>query len=216
MHFANRREAGRLLSKVLEKYKGEDVVVYALPRGGVEVAVEIAKRLGASLDLIIPRKVGHPSYPEYAICAVTEAGHLVCNEKEVAALDPHWLKQAILDERAEAKRRRLAYLAGYPPVQAEGKVAVLVDDGIATGLTAQAAIKELRERRPKKIILAVPVIPSDTAEQLKPLVDKMVALEIPEGFLGAISAYYDEFDQVEDEEVINTINRFKPKKATKN
>lgn len=202
LRFRNRQEAGRLLSQSLGKYKDELVVVYALPRGGVVLGIEIAKELGADLDLVIPRKIGHPAHPEYAVCAVTEDGYLVCNQAEAARLDPEWLKEEVLRQRAEAKRRRELYLADRPVILPEGKTAIITDDGVATGLTMLAAIEEVKVRGAKRIVLAIPVIPSDTVRLLDEQADEIVALEIPADFMGAIGAYYDEFDQVEDEEVV--------------
>lgn len=204
--FPDRKEAGQRLAEVLEKYNGEQVVVYALPRGGVALGSEIAKRLGAPLDLVIPRKIGHPTHPEYAICAVTEDGYLVCNQEEVARVDPEWLKAEVKKEQAEAKRRRLRYLEGRPEVSAEGKVAIITDDGVATGLTILAAIQEIKKRNPAKVVLAVPVLPRDIADTLEEQVDELAALDIPDNYKGSVGAYYGEFKQVEDEEVIRLLD----------
>lgn len=210
--FSNRREAGDLLGKALEKYRGEATVVYALPRGGVELGVKIAQHLEAPLDLVIPRKVGHPSYEEYAICAVTEDGQAVCNEAEIQELDEQWLQMAIQKELAEAKRRRAAYLDGRPTIPVKGKLAIITDDGIATGLTMLAAIQDVKARGPSRIILAVPVMPSDIVPILRQQVDEIIALLIPEFYLGSVSAYYDEFEQVQDNEVINLLRTVQPVK----
>jgi putative phosphoribosyl transferase len=206
MRFRNRQEAGRQLARALDAYRNQEAVVFALPRGGVVLGVEIAKYLHAPMDLIIPRKVGHPRFPEYAVCAVTEDGHLVCNQDEVTRLDPDWLKAAIAKEQAEAKRRRLRYLANRPAVPVKGKTAIVTDDGVATGLTMLAAINDLRDRQPAKVVLAVPILPQDIALQLQKHVDEVVALDIPRNYLGSVGAYYDEFDQVEDEAVIKLLD----------
>ena len=202
MIFTDRIEAGKKLAEVLWAYKRSDVVVYALPRGGVVLGVEVARMLGAPLDLLIPRKIGHPSSSEYAIAAVAEDGDIVANEEEVSRVDQVWFKKEVAHQRAEAKRRREKYLAGRPTSAVEGKTAIIVDDGIATGLTMKAAIMELKHRKPKKIVVAIPVIPADTFTVLSALVDEVVALDKPEQFLGAIGNYYKSFPQVEDEEVI--------------
>jgi len=202
MIFTDRIEAGKKLAEVLRAYKRSDVVVYALPRGGVVLGVEVARMLGAPLDLLIPRKIGHPSSSEYAIAAVAEDGDIVANEEEVSRVDQVWFKKEVAHQRAEAKRRREKYLAGRPTSAVEGKTAIIVDDGIATGLTMKAAIMELKHRKPKKIVVAIPVIPADTFTVLSALVDEVVALDKPEQFLGAIGNYYKSFPQVEDEEVI--------------
>lgn len=204
MYFKDRKQAGQLLARKLKKYKDKDVIIYALPRGGVVTALEIAKYLNAPLDLIITRKIGHPHEPEYAIAASAENGHIVGNSRELKSVDEKWLKQEIENQRLEAKRRRETYLQGRSEISAEGKIAILVDDGIATGLTMRAGIMELKHRHPKKIIVAVPVVPQTTAQILKKEISELVALEVPsdDTFLGAVSAYYDEFSPVEDEEVI--------------
>jgi predicted phosphoribosyltransferase len=210
MRFHNRNEAGRQLARALEAYKNTPVAVLALPRGGVVVGAEIAKSLNAPLDLVIARKVGHPLHPEYAICAVTEDGHLICNRDEIADLNPEWLRTAVLKEQAEAKRRREYYLANRSQVSARGKTVIITDDGVATGLTMFAAIKEARDRQPARVVLALPVVSRDIASQLQLYVDELVALDMPENFLGGVAAYYDEFNQVEDEEVIELLNRLEP------
>lgn len=207
MHFADREEAGRLLADALGEYKDTNTVVYALPRGGVVLGAEIAKRLNAPLDLVIPRKVGHPDQPEYGICAITEGGHLVCSKEEISHVDPAWLTSEVQKEQAEAKRRHHAYLGDSPNLPAEGKTAVVVDDGVATGLTMLAAIEEVKDHHPKRVVLAAPVIPSDVAQRLKRYVDELIALDIPAIYMGAVGAYYDKFDQVEDKEVIKLMDK---------
>ncbi len=193
------------MAEALKQYAGQEVVVYALPRGGVVLGAEIARRLRAPLDLIITRKIGHPFDPEYAIAAVTEKGDLVGNEKEISRLDPEWFRAEVAAERAEAERRRKRYLESRPTPSVRGKVAILVDDGLATGLTMKAAVKELRHREPREIVIAVPVAPAETVRELAGLVERMVALRAPEDFLGAIGAYYDDFPQVTDQQVADLL-----------
>ncbi len=202
MRFRDRTDAGQKLAKLLDKHKNRPGIVYPLPRGGVALGVEIARALGMPLDLIIPRKIGHPYNPEYAICAVTEHGPPVCNEAEVTRVDPVWFKQCVEAERREAQRRREHYLAGRAPLPAAGKIAILVDDGIATGLTMRAAIQDARRRKPARIVVAVPVAPKETAELLAREVDEVAALEVADFYLGAVGAYYDYFPQLSDDEVI--------------
>ncbi len=134
-----------------------------MPRGGVVLGVEIARLLEMPLDLIISRKIGHPNNLEYAIGAVTENGTPVYNSREVARVDPEWLEARVRREREEAKRRRERYLGGREVLSVRGKTAILVDDGIATGLTMLAAIHEVKRRKPARIVVAVPVAPEDTA-----------------------------------------------------
>lgn len=206
MRFQNRQSAGRLLSEALAPYRDSQAIVYALPRGGVVLGVEIAKTLRVPLDIVTPRKIGHQLHPEYAICAITEDGHLVCNEDEVALADPRWLQNAIKQELREAQRRRTFYMAHREPIAAEDKVAIITDDGVATGLTMLAAIQEVRSRNPAKIVLAVPVIPPDVAQLLGDYVEEVEALEVPEAFAGSVGTYYNEFTQVTDEEVMQLLD----------
>jgi putative phosphoribosyl transferase len=209
MHFKDREEAGRKLAEALEKYKGEDVVVYALPRGGVVLGYEIARALNAPLDLVISRKIGYPGNEECAVCAVAEDGHMICDRAGASQIDPDWIQSQALKERQEARRRRIVYLKGREPLTVEGKTAIIVDDGVATGLTLILAIEELKYRNPKKIVVAIPVAPADTAERIRSEVDDLVAVDIPAFYLGAVGAYYDKFPQLTDEEVIDLMEKSK-------
>lgn len=205
MRFRDRAEAGKLLAQVLTRYADDNAVIYALPRGGVVLGAEVATALHAPLDLVITRKVGHPHNPEYAVCAVSESGQLLCTEEERLLLDEHWLAGAIEREREEAARRRARYLGDRPVVPATGKIAILVDDGIATGLTMRVAIREIRRQHPALVVVAVPIIPRETADMLAREADEVVALDIPAVFLGAVGAYYEDFRPVEDAEVIRLL-----------
>jgi predicted phosphoribosyltransferase len=205
MIFRDRADAGRKLANVLRRYRGRNVIVYALPRGGVVLGVQVAELLGAPLDLIIVRKIGHPANPEFAIAAVADDGHIEKNEAETQAVDRRWFNDACRIQQAEACRRRDLYLAGRTPVKADGKIAVLVDDGLATGLTMALAIREVRERHASKVIVAVPVAPPETVEELRDLVDDIVVLDTPPEFV-AIGAFYLDFPQLTDEEVVNLMN----------
>jgi len=202
MRFRDRTDAGRLLADALAAYKDDDVVIYALPRGGVTLGAIVANRLHAPLDLAIPRKVSHPDNPEYAVCAITEAGHLVCTKEDTASIDPGRLTIEVQKEQIEAKRRRERYTAGRPTIYVKGKTAIVVDDGIATGLTMVAAIQEVRDRLPDKVVVAAPVAPDDVAKHLERYVDDMVILHTPKTYPGAVSAYYDNFEEITDDEVI--------------
>lgn len=206
MRFKNRTEAGQLLADKLQQYKGLPGVVYLLPRGGVPLGIEIAKSLVMDLDLIIPRKIGHPLNPEYAIAAVGETGEPVVNHTEVDRVDPEWFEKEVARQREEARRRRNAYLADREMIPVKGKVAILVDDGIATGLTMKAAIQDARARQPAKLIVAIPVVPADTAKVLEAMVDELVAIDIDKYYLGSVGAYYDQFSQVSDEEVVTMLS----------
>lgn len=206
MLFVDRKEAGRMLAEALEKYQDDDVVVYALPRGGVALGVEIAKRLKAPLDLIISKKIGHPFNKEYAIGALAEEGDPIMNQAEQQGINDAWLKGEVKRLRQEIKRRREVYLGNRAVQSVEGKTAIIVDDGIATGFTMFVSIEELKKRNPKRIIVAIPVTPEDTARMLEEMVDEVVALERTTHYLGAVGAYYINFNQVEDEEVIALLN----------
>lgn len=207
IRFRDRVDAGRRLAAALDAFRGTDAVVLALPRGGVVLGAEVAKALHAPLDVIITRKIGHPDNPEYAICALGESGAMICNEAERLLTDPAWFEQAVSHERAESARRQARYREGNPPIPFTGKTVIIVDDGIATGLTMRAAIAEVKRHRPKEIVVAVPVIPQETAQVLEQEADRVVALEIPVFFLGAVGAYYDDFRQVEDEEVVQLLKQ---------
>jgi putative phosphoribosyl transferase len=198
----DRSEAGERLADKLERFKDEEAVVYALPRGGVVLGAIIARRLNAPFDLVITRKIGHPWAREYAIGAIAEDGSFIGNEAELAEVDESWLGAQIEAERKEARRRRQVYLGGREPLPVEGKTAIIVDDGVATGLTLLAAIRQVRHRHPRRIIVAVPVIPQGIARVIRGEVDELVALEIPVVFLRAVALYYDDFSAVEDDEVI--------------
>ncbi|MFN2381815.1 MAG: phosphoribosyltransferase [Guyparkeria sp.] len=206
MRFVDRGEAGRLLARELERFRGQPGVVYALPRGGVPLGVEVARHLDMPLDVLIPRKIGHPMQPEYAICAVPERGERVCNPREEATIDPNWLADAESRERVEASRRRALYGRADAPSVA-GKLAIIVDDGIATGLTMRAAIRDADARDPARVVVAIPVVPASTATVLQTEADELVALEIADHYLGAVGAYYDSFPQVSDHEVIAMLEK---------
>ena len=216
MRFKNRTEAGVKLAVLLEKYAKANLVVYALPRGGVPLGVEIAKKLHAPFDLIITKKIGHPGNPEYALCAIAEDGEPICNKDEVGYIDSSWLHEEIERVRDEIKRRREKYFGQITHQNIEGKTAVIVDDGIATGYTMLAAINEIRGRKPAKIVVAIPITPEDTARELEKITDDLVSIEIDPYYLGAVGAYYDDFSQVEDEEVIGLIKSLEEKRDEPN
>lgn len=205
--FRDRHQAGQALARALQPHLREPAILYALPRGGVPVAVEIALACVLPLDLVIARKIGHPHQPEYAIGAVTETGEAVFNQSELESAEPGWLEQQVAEQRAEARRRRRIYSSGHPRRSASGRCAILVDDGIATGLTMLAAIAEIRQDRPTRIVVAVPVAPADTAERFAAQVDRFVAARVPEFFAGAVGNYYDDFRQLSDQDVLDELHR---------
>jgi len=208
MRFFDRVDAGQQLARKLTRYSSR-AVIYGLPRGGVIVAAEVARQIGAPLDLILVRKIGHPMHEEYAIGALAEGGEPVFNEMELVNLDKTWLDAKIKALQKENKRRRDLYFPKrYKPPDTSGKAAVIIDDGIATGLTIVAAIKAIEHKKPSKIIVAVPVAPKDSIEMIKELADEIIVLGDPKHFGGAVGIHYQIFDQTEDSEVINIINDF--------
>ena len=206
--FRTREEAGRCLAEKLTAYASRHPVVYALPRGGVPVGAEIARALHAPLDLLFVRKIGLPWQPELAYAAVVDGNppETVINE-EVARYEPlsaRELDEAVQRELAEIERRRKLYLTGRPPIDVNGRAAIVVDDGLATGTTARAALRSLRRRKPSSLVLAVPVAPHSTVRELSPLVDELVCLAMPEPF-DAIGLHYVDFHQLSDDEVIELL-----------
>lgn len=204
----DRTDAGKQLAKKLSQYRGQDAVVLALPRGGVVVGFEVARELSARLDIIAIRKIGHPFHPEYAIGAVDEHGARILNEMEAANVDKDWLKQETEREVEEAKRRSNVYRGGKSAEKLEDKILILVDDGIATGLTMQLAVRSVKAQAPAKIVVAVPVASADSLRALKDEgADEVLVLEPPEEFMGAVGSHYMRFDQTSDEEVIRLLKR---------
>lgn len=202
--FRDRREAGALLADALwEEYGArDDVVVLALPRGGVPIGREVSRALGAPLDVIVVRKLGTPGRPELAMGAIARGEVRILEDRVVESLgvDEETIEEVAGEERAELERREVAYREDRSPIEIEGRIALIVDDGAATGSTLRASIRAARERGPKRVVAAVPVAPPDTVERLKEVADEVVCPRTPEPF-AAIGAWYEEFPQVSDEEV---------------
>jgi predicted phosphoribosyltransferase len=201
--FRDRREAGRLLSEKLGAYAHRpDVLVLALPRGGVPVAYEVARALGAPLDVFVVRKLGVPGYEELAMGAVATGGVLVLNEQLVERLGiPKQMIDAVAArERQELVRRERLYRGGRPPPDVRGRTVILVDDGLATGATMHAAIRALRQQNPARIVVAVPTASPDTCEEMKKEADDVICVITPEPF-HAVGRWYRDFSQTTDEEV---------------
>jgi putative phosphoribosyl transferase len=217
MPFVDRTDAGRRLAKALVRYKDQRPVVLALPRGGVPVAAEVATALDAPLDLILVRKIGVPFQPELAMGAVVDGVEpvIVRNEDVIslAGVSEDEFNAIRDQELAEIERRRKRYLGNRPHPQIAGRIVIVVDDGIATGATTRAALRAIRMRKPSKLVLAVPVAPTDTLEKLRGEADEIVCLEDYEDF-GAIGLFYSDFSQVSDTEVTETLARHPVKSQT--
>ncbi|MFB3813110.1 MAG: phosphoribosyltransferase [Terriglobales bacterium] len=203
MLFQDRREAGRYLAAVLHKYAGRpDVLVLALPRGGVPVAYEIARVLNAPLDIFVVRKLGAPGQEELAMGAIASGGVRVLNHDVVRALGITGadIERITVRENEELKRREKQYRGDRPPVDASGKVVILVDDGLATGSTMRAAAAALRRMGPLQIVVAVPVAAAQSCDDLRAEVDELVCGATPAHFF-AVGQWYRDFEQTTDEEV---------------
>jgi predicted phosphoribosyltransferase len=199
----DRRQAGRLLAEKLEKYSGKDVLVLALPRGGVAVAAQIVEKIGGRLDLIISRKIGAPHNPELAIGAVAPDRSVILDKvmvKETGAT-PEYLKREARIEAIEIDRRKKIYGSDLRKEDVAGKIVIIVDDGIATGYTMRSAARFLKKMGPKKIVAAIPVLPSESVKDFLKEVDDLVYLEAPVDFK-AIGAHYKKFPQLTDGEVV--------------
>ena len=207
MIFSDRAEAGDVLADALLEFAGTDPVVLAIPRGGVVVGRAVADALGAPLDVVVPRKIGAPGNPELGLGAVAP-GVRVLDDRLVRALHvtPEYLEREIAAQEREIERRERAYREGRPPVDVRGKVAIVVDDGIATGGTAAAALRWARERGASKVVLAVPVAPVQSIAKLREDADRIVVLATPEPFL-AVGEWYRTFNQTSDDEVVRLLAR---------
>lgn len=203
MQFRDRADAGKQLAKRLIIYKNTNSIILALPRGGVPVAFEIAKALHLPMSVIIARKIGAPGNPEFGIGAISENAVSVLDEKSINSLQitDEKLVQLIRHEAGELKRRIDMYRDGKSLPDVSGKNTILIDDGLATGVTAQAAIGALRKFGPQKIIFASPICSPDNIKKIKTMADKIICLHCDPA-LRAIGAYYKNFDQINDEEVL--------------
>lgn len=210
MPFHDRVDAGRRLARALAGYKDRRPVVLALPRGGVPVAAEVAEALGAPLDLVLVRKIGVPTQPELAMGAVVDGAEPIVVRNDdivrcthVSEMDFRMIRDA---ELAEIERRRMRYIGTRTRADPAGRVVIVVDDGVATGATVQAALRAVRQRRPAKLVLAVPVGPTSTIEELRRDADDVICLEEHEPF-GAIGYFYTDFRPTTDREVVEALAR---------
>jgi putative phosphoribosyl transferase len=201
--FINRTEAGRVLASQLAGYaKRADVVVLALPRGGVPVAFEVAQTLDAPLDVFLVRKLGTPGQPELALGAIASGGVRVVNRPlvEYLGISDRAIDNIAASEQRELERRERAYRDDRPPVELRDKTIILIDDGLATGSTMRAAIAALKQQQPERIVVGVPVAPASTCEELRKEVDEVVCPLTPEVFDG-VGRWYEDFSQTSDDEV---------------
>lgn len=209
MIFQDRRDAGKKLVPSLKKYAHQpDTVVIGLPRGGVVTAYEVAAGLHLPLDVIFPRKVGAPFNPELAIGAVTETGEGVFNESLIEGLriPSEYIQETIQKEKKTAQERLNIYRKKCPKIPLEGKSVIIVDDGLATGATMKAAIQSIKAEGADRIIVAVPVAPQDTYQEIKELVDEIIVLHAPSYFM-AVGQFYHTFDQTENDEVVALLQK---------
>jgi predicted phosphoribosyltransferase len=209
MFFHDRTEAGRELARLLAAYRDRpDVLVLALPRGGVPVAFEVAQVLNLPLDVFLVRKLGLPGHEELAMGAIASGGVLVLNDDVVRGLDipEELIEQVAIRERQELRRREESYRGERPPLDISNRTIILIDDGVATGSSLRAAIAALRRSRPAKIIVAVPVGAPDTCAELNQIADAAICAQMPEPF-GGVGRWYDEFGQISDEEVRTLLAR---------
>lgn len=208
MLFEDRRQAGEKLAELLTQYKGQQPLILAVPRGGVAVAEPVWETIGGELDLIITRKLGAPYQPELAIGAVSSDGFVMVNENLTSRLNitEDFVKEAAENEQKEISRRLNLYRGSRPLPEVNQRLVILIDDGVATGYTLLAALRSLQEKRPARLVLAVPVGPPDTLDKLEREVDDLVYVKAPGNF-AAVGQFYRRFDQTSDREVVEIMNK---------
>ncbi len=207
--FRDRTEAGRVLAQKLSAYSHRpDVIVLSLPRGGVPVAYEVARALGAPLDVFLVRKLGVPGYEELAMGAIASGGIRLLNREVIDALGigPKAIEAVAQREARELHRREQLYRQGWPPLDVRGRTAILVDDGLATGYSMRAAVQSLRQLGPARIVVAVPTAPRETCAELQDLADEVICAITPRPF-GGVGAWYQDFSQTSDDEVRELLRR---------
>lgn len=197
MYFADRYDAAMQLASLLEKYRGAEGVILAVPRGGVPIGYFLAKHLGLPLDLLMTKKLGHPDNPEFAIGAVGLEDSIV---EETRGVDQQYVQAAIENTRKQLQEKYKLFMGGKLPVNLMNKVVIVVDDGIATGRTILATVRMLRKQRPAKLVVAVPVASREAAARIREVVDDFVCVHKPFPFFG-VGRFYGDFSQVTDEEV---------------
>lgn len=196
--FIDRLEAGSLLAKKLKKYKDQYGVVLAVPRGGVPIGYVVARELHLPLELLLTKKIGHPNNEEYAIGAASLTDRYISSQENISK---DYIEEETKRVRARLREMKEKFIGDHQPESIEGKTVIVIDDGIATGLTLMSSINMLRRQKPEKIVIAVPVASRRTLDKIAKQVDEVVCLLIPEDFYG-VGAFYENFDQVSDEEVL--------------
>ncbi|GAB3298179.1 phosphoribosyltransferase [Hymenobacter humi] len=201
--FRNRHDAALRLAQYLEKYRGEDGIVLAIPRGGVPIGYVIAQHLGFPLEVALSKKIGHPGNSEFAIGAVS-LDSVAVDERAAATVPAEYIQEQVARIQAKLRDNFRAFMGGQPPTPLKGKTVILVDDGIATGNTILSLVQAIRKSQPARLVVAVPVAPPHAQRQLGPLVDEFVCPLLPPDF-AAVGQFYQEFSQVDDEEVIRLL-----------
>lgn len=201
MLFKDREQAGRQLAEKLQKYKGKDTLILAIPRGGLVIGFALAKALGAPLDIIVTKKIGYPGDPEYAIGAVGPNKAVIVNEDAAKDVPKDYIDEQVKEISAAINEKYRKYKGKVEIPNLKDKIVILTDDGVATGSTIKVSIELIKQQQPKKIVVAIPVGPPETIHEIAQQVDEIICLEQPTTFF-AIGAFYDNFPQVEDEEAI--------------
>ena len=215
VHFKDRVQAGRLLAEALKKYADDpQAVVLGLPRGGVVPAFEVAQLLHLPLDVIIVRKIGAPFEPELALGALTEDGNILFNRDVMAMLGlvRHDVQDIVDEKLKEAEQRRVLFRAGNKPLDLSGKTAIIIDDGVATGATLRVAVTAAKKRGAERIVVALPIAPAGFKSEIEPEADEVIVLHESEVFPG-VSYFYDNFLQVEDQDVVHLLHQIHLKKG---
>ena len=214
--YLDRRDGGRVLAESLKQYKGQDVLVLGIPRGGVPVAAEVARALEADLDVIVARKLGAPGEPELAIGAVTSNGGRFLNDEVIASLGVghEYLEKVTAAEMAEAHRRQEKFRGGRPPAAIQNRTVIVVDDGLATGATMRASVRSIRQHQPARLVAAIPVGSQEACAALRHEADEVVCVYEPEAFW-AVGLYYDNFEPTLDDEVIEILQQYQKQAAAK-